>query len=57
MVVWEFTQGVAENSEEFKSRVEMKPQTSHWVLVHLQHKFQDFNINFQPMVMGVLTSA
>ncbi len=55
MVVWEYTRGMAEDDREFESRMEMKLQAYHWVLVYLRHKFPDYKVHFQAVVMGILT--
>jgi len=54
--VWEFTRGMAEGEEGLIRREEEKRQAYHGVLVHLKHEYPDYQVEFLPVVMGILTS-
>jgi ribonuclease HI len=56
IVVWEFTRGMSEDEEGIRRREEAKRQAYHGVVVHLKHAFPDHQVEFQPVVVGILTS-
>ncbi len=47
---------MAEDNREFSIRAEMKRQAYHRALTHLKHAFPDYKVQFQAVVIGVLTS-
>ncbi len=54
-MVWEFTRGMTEEDVGMDSRAEAKLQAYHGVLTYLRHKFADYEVEFQVVVMGVRT--